>query len=119
MSKMSKRVALRLRRKKRIRGKVNGSNERPRLSVFRSARHISVQVIDDDAGATLVSINSFAQKGDGPRANIDRCTALGKELAAKCKEKNISQVVFDKNGYAYHGRVKALAEGAREGGLQF
>ncbi len=89
------------------------------MTVFRSAKHMSVQVINDDTGATLASVHSFANKGAGPRAGIERCSELGKAIAAECKAKNIGKVVFDKNGYAYHGRVKALADGAREGGLQF
>lgn len=105
-------------RKKRIRKKVFGTTERPRLSVFRSARHISAQVIDDVQGITLAHVHTF-QKGSEQRANKDVCNQLGKKLAEVCKGKNITKVVFDKNGYAYHGRIQALAEGAREGGLDF
>jgi len=118
MSKMNEKQALRLKRKKRIRKKLEGTSARPRLSVCRSARHVYAQVIDDLSGKTLASVNSF-NKGEAARAGIDVCTELGKKLAASCKTKNITQVVFDKNGYAYHGRVKAFADGAREGGLQF
>lgn len=118
MSDTKKRAALRLRRKLRIRKKINGTNERPRLSIFRSSAHVYAQVIDDVAGRTIVSIGSFS-KGKGVRANVERCTELGKQLAVKCKEKNIQHVVFDKNGFNYHGRVKAFADGAREGGLDF
>lgn len=118
MSKMNEKQTLRLKRKKRIRKKLEGTAARPRLSVFRSARHVYAQVIDDLSGQTLASVNSF-NKGEAGRAGIDACSALGKKLAASCKTKNITQVVFDKNGYAYHGRVKAFADGAREGGLQF
>lgn len=75
-------------------------------------------MIDDVAGVTMVSIGSFA-KGKADRANVERCTELGKQLAAKCKAKSITAVVFDKNGFNYHGRVKAFADGAREGGLNF
>lgn len=114
----SSKSKLRLRRKKRIRLKVKGTPARPRLSVFRSARHIYAQVIDDMSGITLASVNSFS-KDDKRRANTDRCSELGKSLAQACKEKSIEKVVFDKNGYTYHGRVKALADGAREGGLLF
>jgi large subunit ribosomal protein L18 len=118
MSKQSDRVQLRAKRKLRIRKKVSGDVSRPRLSVFRSATHIYAQVIDDGAGKTLAQVSSFA-KGKHRRANVDVCSELGKELAGRCKALNISKVVFDKNGYAYHGRIKALADGAREGGLDF
>ena len=118
MANQSSKELLRARRKMRIRKRVNGTTERPRLSVYRSARHMFAQVIDDSSGKTLVSVGSF-DKGKAARANKDVCTSLGKELAAACKAKNIDKVVFDKNGYAYHGRIKALADGAREGGLSF
>jgi large subunit ribosomal protein L18 len=94
----------------------SGTAERPRLSVFRSARHITAQVIDDVTGKTLVTVHSYEA---GSRANKDVCTKVGKDLAAKCKAAKINAVVFDKNGYRYHGRVAALADGAREGGLDF
>lgn len=111
-----KKAKLRLKRKLRIRKKISGTSESPRLSVFRSAKHIYAQVINDVTGVTLTSIHSF--EGD-KRANIDECKKLGLKLAEKCKAANITKVVFDKNGYAYHGRVRALADGAREGGLNF
>jgi large subunit ribosomal protein L18 len=117
MAKNSKLVQ-RAKRKGRIRKKISGTTERPRLSVFRSARHIYAQVIDDTTGNTLASVHSFA-KGKAERADKEACGELGKKLAATCKGKSINAVVFDKNGYAYHGRVKAFADGAREGGLQF
>jgi len=109
----------RMKRKLRSRKKLAGTAERPRMSVFRSAAHVSVQVIDDEAGKTLVSVSSFGKGSSIKRANIEECGTLGKKIAEKCKEKNISKVVFDKNGFAYHGRVKAVAEGAREAGLSF
>lgn len=116
MSKLNqKKNDLRARRKLRIRKKVSGTTERPRLSVFRSARHISAQVIDDLSGKTLVAVHSYDV---GTRANKEVCSKLGKDLAAKCKASKIEAVVFDKNGYRYHGRIQALADGAREGGLQ-
>ena len=118
MSNSNKKDLLRLKRKKRIRKKVSGTSERPRLSVFRSAKHIYAQVINDESGVTLASINSY-EKGSDARANKTACTELGKKLAETCKSKNIEKVVFDKNGYAFHGRVEAFASGAREGGLQF
>jgi large subunit ribosomal protein L18 len=118
MAKTSQKTLLRTRRKLRGRKKISGTTERPRLSVYRSDTHIYAQVIDDVKGTTLASISSF-EKGNHRRANIGVCTELGKALAERCKAKNINAVVFDKNGFTYHGRVKALAEGAREGGLQF
>ena len=118
MSTASKTRDQRQKRKLRIRKKVQGSGARPRLSVFRSANHVYAQVIDDDQGLTLASMHSY-KKGSKARANIESCTDLGKKLAEVCKAKNITTVVFDKNGYAYHGRVKAFADGAREGGLIF
>ena len=111
-------VALKTKRKKRIRKKISGTAERPRLSVFRSARHVYAQVIDDVTGTTLASASSF-EKGNHRNANIEVCAEVGKVIASRCKDKQISKIVFDKNGQQYHGRVKALADGAREGGLVF
>lgn len=118
MSNSNKKSLLRLKRKKRIRKKISGTSERPRLSLFRSARHIYAQIVNDETGVTLASVNSY-KKGSDARANKDVCVELGKKLAETCKSKNIEKVVFDKNGYAFHGRVEAFASGAREGGLQF
>lgn len=109
---------LRARRKKRVRAKISGTGERPRLSLFRSSRHVYAQVIDDLRGHTLVSISSY-RKGEKSNANITVCENLGKQLAEKCLTKDISSVVFDKNGNLFHGRVKAFADGARAGGLEF
>jgi large subunit ribosomal protein L18 len=116
MGKQDKKYALRLRRKRRIRGRVEGTPERPRLTITRSAKHVYAQVIDDIKGVTLASVHTF---GAQARAGKDNCSELGKKLAGICTERKISKVVFDKNGYAYHGRVKAFADGAREGGLDF
>ena len=118
MSKLSKKYELRRKRKLRNRRGVNGSQERPRMSVFKSASHVYVQVINDEIGKTLLSVSSY-DKGQAKRAGVEVCSEIGKKLAAACLEKKITKVVFDKNGNAYHGRVKAIAEGAREGGLQF
>ena len=115
-NKVAKKNSLRIRRKLRIRSKVSGTADRPRLSVFRSAKHITAQIIDDVTGKTLVSINSYEAAG---RANKDACTKIGADLAAKCKAAKITAVDFDKNGYRYHGRIAALAAAAREGGLDF
>lgn len=110
----------RLRRKRRIRGKVSGSTARPRLSVFRSANHIYAQVIDDTTGRTIASSSSkskgFNVDADG---KIEQAKAVGTAVATACKQAGVEKVVFDRNGYIYHGRVKALAEGAREGGISF
>ena len=112
----------RLRRKRRIRQRVEGNTERPRLTVFRSARHIYAQVIDDNVGKTLVGVSSLSKElRDGLVGLKKRQAAakVGEEIARRCKELNIEKVVFDRNGYRYHGRISALAEAARKGGLQF
>lgn len=106
----------RLARKRRIRARVRGTPERPRLSVYRSLRGMYAQVIDDEAGRTLVAGSLKEAKG---KFSVDGAKKLGTLIAKKAKEKKIEKVVFDRNAYKYHGRVKALAEGAREGGLQF
>ena len=116
--KLSMGARLKIRRKRRVRKKISGTAERPRLSVFRSSRHVYAQVIDDVSGLTLVSASSF-EKGNHKVANVDNCAEIGKTIADRCKAKNISSIVFDTNGNKYHGRVKALAEGARENGLNF
>jgi len=102
----------------RIRKKLAGTAARPRLAVFRSIKHIYVQVIDDRSGTTLVSASS-AEKGVGNGGNVEGAKAIGKLVAERAKEKGISSVVFDRGGFLYHGRVKALADAAREAGLQF
>ena len=111
----------RSRRKQRIRKKISGTPERPRLVVFRSNSHMYAQLVDDTTGNTLVSSSTLALTKAGETVKMDKESAakVGKDVAAKAKEKNILKVVFDRNGYLYHGRVKALADGAREGGLQF
>jgi len=118
--KMTKTLA-RSRRKVRIRKKLVGSLERPRLVVYRSNRYIYAQVIDDTTGQTLVSSSSLvlAKAGEPLKADKEAATKVGKDLAAKALERQITAVVFDRNGYIYHGRVKALADGARDGGLKF
>ncbi|MPR34497.1 50S ribosomal protein L18 [Salmonirosea aquatica] len=102
-----------------IRKKVNGSAERPRLSVFRSNTNIYVQVIDDEKGITLVSASSHELGEKKWNTNVETAALVGKKIAEKAIEAGISAVVFDRNGYLYHGKVKALADGAREGGLKF
>lgn len=102
-----------------IRGKISGTAERPRLSVFRSNKDIYAQLIDDIAGSTLVAASSRDKEFSKSGTKIEQSKAVGALLAGKAKEKGIEAVVFDRNGFLYHGRVKSLAEGAREGGLQF
>lgn len=118
MSAAKQRLELKLRRKKRIRKKIRGTSERPRLSVFKSAKHIYAQVIDDVKGHTLVSVSSF-EKGAHKRANVKACEELGRLVAERCMSSQIEKIVLDKNGNKYHGRVKAFADGARSGGLSF
>ncbi len=108
----------RIRRHARVRAKVKGSNTAPRLVVFRSNKNIEVQVIDDIKGATIVATSSKALKLKNG-GNIEAAKAVGKAIAELCKAKKISKVVFDRGGYIYHGRVKAVADAAREGGLKF
>lgn len=109
----------RLRRHKRVRGKIAGTPERPRLSVFRSENHIYAQIIDDVNQTTLVSASSVEKGFDGAGSNCTAATAVGKTVAERALAKGIENVVFDRGGYVYHGRVQALAEGAREAGLKF
>lgn len=104
----------------RIRKKVNGTAERPRLAVFRSLNHIYAQVIDDVNGKTICSASTVEKSaGVGNGGNVDAAKSIGKLIAERAKEKGISTVVFDRGGYIYHGRVKSLAEAAREAGLHF
>jgi len=117
MDKNKIKQAKRIRRKGRVRAKVSGTASCPRLSVFRSNRGIYAQIINDEIGGTIVSANPKEVKITGKK--IDISLELGKLIAQKAAAKGISQVVFDRNGYKYHGRVKALAEGARQGGLKF
>jgi large subunit ribosomal protein L18 len=120
MTKMSDRF---MRRKGRVRGMLTrAAGERRRLSVFRSSKHIYAQVIDDDHGVTLVaasSIEKTARDGHKTGASVEAAKTVGKLIAERAQEKGIKDVVFDRGGYLYHGRVKALAEAAREGGLNF
>lgn len=106
------------RRKKSIRIKIEGTAECPRLTVYKSLKYVSAQIIDDSKGMTLVSASS-QEKDLKSGKNIDVAKEIGKVLATRAKEKNISKVVFDRNGYIYHGKVKSLADGARETGLKF
>jgi len=119
MSVLEKRLR-RLRIRKRIRKKIRGTAERPRLSVFRSNRYIYAQLIDDDAGRTLVQASSREPEiASLATSRTERSRAVGRLLAERAKSIGITKVVFDRGGYKYHGNVRALAEGARENGLQF
>ena len=117
---MTKREA-RLRRHRRVRSKVSGTAERPRLVVFRSNRGIFAQLVDDDSGRTLASASwtALAARAKAGGSKIEQASEVGKALAAEAKKAGIDRCVFDRGGYLFHGRVKALAEGAREGGLEF
>ena len=106
----------RQRRHLRVRKKVNGTAERPRLVVFRSDKHIYAQLVDDDAGRTIATVSSL-KLAEGKKS--ERAAEVGKQVAVLAKDKGITRVVFDRGGYKYHGRVKAVADGAREGGLEF
>ena len=111
--------AQRLKRHSRVRGKISGTTERPRLVVYRSNAHISAQIIDDNTGCTLVAASTYEKEFTGIGSNKEAANAVGKTIAERALAKGISQVVFDRGGYVYHGRVSELAAGAREGGLQF
>jgi len=102
----------------RVRNKISGTAARPRLNVFRSAKHIYAQLIDDVAGTTLAAASSM-EKGFGDGGNKEAAKKVGEQIAKAAKDKGIEEVVFDRGGYLFHGRVKELAEGAREGGLKF
>ncbi|MFV0412564.1 MAG: 50S ribosomal protein L18 [Oscillospiraceae bacterium] len=108
----------RLRRHRRVRGKISGTPEYPRLDVFRSSKHIYAQIIDDVSGKTLVAASTLDKEFDGYGGNIEAANKVGKAIAEKALKQGIEKVVFDRGGFVYHGRVKALAEGAREGGLK-
>src|ERR1700730_17657576 len=116
----SQKQTVRFKRKKRIRARMEGTLERPRLSVFRSNRHIYVQLVDDAKGHTLVAASSLEEELiDKKGGTIEGAKTLGNLVAKRALAKNISQVVFDRSGYLYHGRIKAVADAAREGGLKF
>ena len=122
MSKLSKKVNIRLRRHASIRKKLVGTAARPRLCVFRSLGHIYVQAIDDDSAVTLASASSvdkILKEACAGKNKTEVAYKIGEAVAAKCKEKGIEAVVFDRGGFKYHGRILALADGARNGGLKF
>ncbi|MCE9618550.1 MAG: 50S ribosomal protein L18 [Planctomycetes bacterium] len=109
----------RTRRKAGLRKRIIGTTERPRMSVFRSLNHIYVQVIDDSNGRTLVSASDREKASAAAKGKVTSAKNIGKVVAERAAKAGVTKVVFDRNGYLFHGRVKALAEGAREGGLQF
>ncbi len=115
------RAGSRERRRRRVRGKIAGTTARPRLNVFRSLEHIYVQLIDDAAGHTLVAASTLDKdiKSQGTLKKSQEAVAVGKLIAQRAQDKQIKQVVFDRAGYRYHGRIKGVADGAREGGLEF
>lgn len=115
LSKLEKRIRI----KRRVRGKISGSSELPRLSVYKSNKEIYAQLIDDNSGKTLASASSREKDVDANGTKTDVSAAVGKAIAAKAIAAGIETIVFDRNGFVYHGRVKALADGAREGGLKF
>lgn len=110
-------VQKRIRIKRRVRGKISGSSELPRLTVYKSNKEIYAQLVDDVSGKTLASASSRALETRGSKTEVS--TAVGKAIAEKAKEAGVSAVVFDRNGFVYHGRIKALADSAREAGLKF
>jgi len=122
LSSLAQKKVARLKRQTRVRKKITGSTARPRLNVFKSARHIYAQLIDDTTGATLVAastVEAAVAEGLSYTGNIEAATKVGAAIAKKALEKEITAVVFDRNGFLYHGRIKALAEAARENGLSF
>jgi large subunit ribosomal protein L18 len=118
----SLKVTARGRRRARVRRRLRGTEERPRLSVYRSDRHIYVQVVADSAGKTLLAVSTLSPELRGQlkkTADVAAAKQVGLLAARRCQEKGISRIVFDRNGFLYHGRIRAVAEGAREGGLEF
>lgn len=121
MATMNVRQQARLKRKKRIRKKIFGTSDQPRLSVFRSTKHIYAQLIDDTTGSTIACASSLEEVAKGPadqKGKAGQASLVGKLIGERAKEKGIEKVVFDRNGFLYHGRVKAVSEGAREAGLK-
>ena len=106
-------------RRGHVRKTLEGTTERPRMTVFRSNRYLYVQVIDDSVGATIASVSSLEEKMKGVKATVEGGSKIGEEIGKRLKEKNIGKVVFDRNGYKYHGIVKAIADGARKSGVEF
>ena len=118
VSKINKK-AMRMHRHVRVRGKISGTPERPRLNVFRSNANIYAQIIDDVNGVTLVSANTLEKEFEGATGNCEAAKKVGMAIAKRAADKGITKAVYDRGGFVYHGRVKALADGAREAGLKF
>lgn len=118
VTKLNKNAA-RIKRHYRVRNKIGGTPERPRLNVFRSSKHIYAQIIDDETGVTIAATSTIEKGFEPYGGNKEAAHEIGKLVAQRATEKGVTSVVFDRSGYLYHGRVKELAEGAREGGLQF
>ncbi|MCM2265114.1 MAG: 50S ribosomal protein L18 [Desulfuromonadales bacterium] len=122
MNVAKERQTARKKRQVRVRRKVQGAQDRPRLCVFRSSKHIYAQIIEDTTGSTLVSVSTVSKELGGDlkvSGNVEAAKLIGKKIAERALAKNITQVVFDRNGFLYHGRIKALADAAREAGLSF
>lgn len=122
MGEVNVKLQKRLKRKQRLRKKIHGTSERPRLTVVRSAKHMYVQIIDDSTGRTLAAASTMGKELRGKlkhAGNIEAAVKVGEVISKEAKKKKISKVIFDRNGYLYHGRVRALADAAREGGLDF
>jgi len=117
MNKAEQKRIGRIRRRRRIRRIVRGTDERPRLSVFRSNKYLYAQLISDESGRTLAAVSTL--KSDGTGVTVEKAKALGSTIAGRCKELGIDCIVFDRGGYRYHGRITALADAAREAGLKF
>lgn len=119
MDRAKQRVEARTRIRSRIRRKITGTEQRPRLAVFKSLKHIYVQVIDDASGKTIVSASTLEKDAGAKGSNATAAKAVGELIAKKAKDKGVTRVVFDRGGYVYHGSIKALADAARENGLEF
>jgi large subunit ribosomal protein L18 len=117
MKKLIEKANRRVRRKKHVRKTIQGTPERPRMSVFKSSKYLYVQVIDDVSGTTLAYANNLEKENKGVTSNVEGAAKLGELIGERLKEKKITRVVFDRNGYIYHGKVKAIADGARKTGI--
>ena len=119
MKKIDDKNRKRLQRKRHIRKSIYGTADRPRMTVFRSNRYVYIQVVDDDKGVTLAAVNNRQKENEAFKTNVENAAKLGEKIGEKLKEQSVESVVFDRNGYKYHGVVKAIADGARKTGLKF
>jgi len=119
MSNIKDKQARRVKRKKHIRKSIQGTSARPRMTVYRSNKHLYVQVVDDSCGKTLASVSNMEKEFSKLRNNVENAAKLGEVVGGRCKAAKIKEVVFDRNGYLYHGVVKAVADGARKSGIKF